>query len=288
LPLEVVVIDNASTDGAAQMVRDEFPWVRLVCNRVNRGFAAANNQAAARARGRWLLFLNNDAEAPPGALRRLLAYARAHPEAGLVGPRLRDGRGRTQLSARARPTVQALLHRTLLFRWTGLFRAAYRRYRGRGHDPDQTRAAEVLMGAALLIRRRLFRAVGGWDEGFTFGGEDIDLCRRVGRTHAVVYHPDVSLTHHGRASSRLQAGYAYSHTVAGIVHALRLGGCPEGALWFYKAVFTLEAPLVWLGHAAQWLWRRLRGRRTQAERSRLRLAGLWHFLTRGLAAFWRA
>jgi GT2 family glycosyltransferase len=138
------------------------------------------------------------------------------------------------------------------------------------------------------MRRRLFRTVGGWNEGFTFGGEDIDLCRRVGRSHAVVYHPEVGLLHHGRASSRRHAGYAYTHTVVGIAHALRRSGCSSGALLFYKAAFTLDAPLRWLGLAGSWLWRRLRGRAKQAQRCGERLAGLSHFLLRGLPAFWRA
>jgi GT2 family glycosyltransferase len=285
---EVIVVDNASTDGAADMVQKEFPEIVLIRNARNEGFARANNQAARRARGRYLFFLNNDTEVPPGALRRLLALARAHPEAGLIGPRLRDERGRTQLSCRGRPTVPALLHRTTLLRWTGLFRDAYRRYRGRARDPGRAGPAEVLMGAALLTRRRTFFDCGGWDESFTFGGEDVDLCTRVGRRHAVLYHPGVTILHHGRVSSRRHTGYTFSNTVVGMAHALRQGGCPAAALLFYKAVVTLDAPLQWLVHALRYLWRRLRGKWTQADRSRLHLRGLGHFLTHGLPAFWRA
>src|SRR5665213_1162499 len=139
LRLEVIVVDNDSTDGAAEMVERAFPRVVLVRNADNAGFARANNQAARLARGRYLFFLNNDTVVPPGALRRLVEYARAHPEIGLLGPRMRDGRGRTQVSCRRRPTVAALLHRTILLRWTGLFRAAYRRYRSRDAAIDQVR-----------------------------------------------------------------------------------------------------------------------------------------------------
>src|SRR5438067_729034 len=145
--LETIVVDNASQDGAAAMVARDFPEVVLVRNAENVGFARANNQAAGRARGRYLFFLNNDTVVPAGALRRLVAFADAHPEAGLIGPRLRDADGRWQISYRDRPTVAALLHRTLLFRWTGLFRRAYRRYRRLGFDPDRRRPVAVLMGA---------------------------------------------------------------------------------------------------------------------------------------------
>ena len=144
------------------------------------------------------------------------------------------------------------------------------------------------MGAALFVRRRLLVEVGGWDEGYTFGGEDIDLCTRVGRRHAVVYHPAVTVTHFGRAASRRHSGYAHAHTVVGITRYLRRSGCPRPALWAYKAALTLDAPLQWLCHAAEYLWRRARGRHAQAEKSRRVLRGLTYLLTRGLGPLWRA
>src|SRR5262249_10506204 len=110
--LEAIVVDNASTDGAADLVEQEFPEVILVRNDTNRGFSRANNQAAARARGRYLFFLNNDTQVPPGAVGRLYAFALDHPEAGLIGPRLRGPRGEAQVSYRLRPTMATLLHRT--------------------------------------------------------------------------------------------------------------------------------------------------------------------------------
>src|SRR5438105_3812922 len=91
--LEIIVVDNASTDGAADMVVAEFPHVVLVRNPLNAGFSHANNQAAKLASGEHLFFLNNDTLIPPGALRRLLDFARTRPDAGLIGPRLCDGNG---------------------------------------------------------------------------------------------------------------------------------------------------------------------------------------------------
>jgi GT2 family glycosyltransferase len=287
LRVEIIVVDNASTDGAADMVAREFPHVVLVRNRDNRGFSAANNQAAARARAPYLFFLNNDTLVPPGALRRLRDYARQRPEIGLIGPRLCDERGRPQLSFRSRPTVGAVLHRLNVLRWTGLFRRAYRNYRGRDGDLTTTRRVEVLMGAALFMPRRVFRLCGPWDESYVFGGEDIDLCARVGQRFDVIYHPDIEIIHYGRVSSRQHIGYAYAQTLIGITHFLGRNGS-RPAVWFYKAGLTLEAPLEWLKHAGRYLWCRLRGRDAKAERSRFALRGLSHFLAHDLFAFWKA
>ena len=287
LRLEVIVVDNASTDGAAEMVARAFPRVVLIRNTDNAGFARANNQAARRARGRYLFFLNNDTVIPPGALRRLVQYARAHPDIGLLGPRLRDRLGGIQASCRCRPNIAALLHRTIFFRWTGLFRAAYRRYRSRDEVVDQVRSVEVLMGAALLTRRDFFRESGGWDETFTFGGEDIELCTRIGRSRAVVYHPGIEIVHHGRASSRQRINVVYSQTLIGVTRAMRKAGVSSTALGMYKLIVTLDEPLHWLRQFGQYLVRRVQGRRAAAERSLTVLHGIGGFLRRGLAEFWR-
>jgi N-acetylglucosaminyl-diphospho-decaprenol L-rhamnosyltransferase len=287
LRLEIIVVDNASTDDAAEMVARAFPRVVLIRNADNTGFARANNQAARLARGRYLFFLNNDTVVPPGALRRLVEYARAHPEIGLLGPCLRDRRGHIQASCRRRPTIAALLHRTIFLRWTGLFRAAYRRYRSRDAAIDQVRPVEVLMGAALLTRRDVFRKSGGWDESFAFGGEDIELCTRIGRDRAVVYHPGIEIVHHGRASSRQRIDVVYAQTIIGVARAMRKAGASSTALGFYKLIVTLDEPLHWLRQYGQYLWRSAKGRRAAAERSLTVLHGIGGFLTRGLAEFWR-
>jgi GT2 family glycosyltransferase len=269
------------------MVARDFPEVVLMRNAENVGFAKANNQAADRASGRYLFFLNNDTVVHAGALRRLVAFADAHPEVGLIGPRLRDAAGRWQISYRDRPTVAALLHRTLLFRWTGLFRRAYRRYRRLGFDPDQRRPVAVLMGAAMLLPRDLFFACGRWDEGYAFGGEDIDLSLRINRCREVVYLPEVEITHYGRVSSRQNVAFADPNLEVGYVRTLRKSGTPAAALWLYKLAVTLDASPQCLAKCVQSAWRQLCGRREQAAKSWLAARGLGHFLTRGLAAFWR-
>jgi GT2 family glycosyltransferase len=286
--LEVIVADNASADGAADMVEREFPEAVLIRNDCNLGFATANNLAAQRARGNYLFFLNNDTWIPPGTLKHLLDYAERHPEIGILGPRLRDGAGNLQVSYRLRPTAMTLLHRTILLRWTGLLRRSYRRYRRQEFDPDNTRTVDVLMGAAMFMPRPVFEESGGWDPEFTFGGEDLDFSLRVGRRRPVVYHPAVEIVHFGRVSTRQHIGFASAHMAIGFLRYLRKAGHSPAALLFYKLVVTLDAPLQVIGKTLQFLWRRGRGDREKAAKSRAALRGVVHFIARGLLPFWRA
>jgi GT2 family glycosyltransferase len=286
--VEVIVIDNASGDGAADMVEREFPEVVLHRNDTNIGFARANNQAAELARGRFLFFLNNDTAVPPGTLRRLIDYCEAHPGVGMVGPRLRDGAGRPQVSYRLLPTLGTFLHRTALLRWTGLLKGTYRRYRRQDFDPNTTRVVEVLMGAAVFLPREVFFTCGAWDEEFAFGGEDIELSARVGRHYQVVYLPGVEVTHYGRVSTRQHIGFASTNMAIGFARYLRKSGCHPAGLFLYKLLVTLDAPVQLADKGAQYLWRRLCGRRDRANKSLLVVRGLSHFLVKGLLAFWRA
>jgi GT2 family glycosyltransferase len=286
--VEVIVVDNASTDGAVEMVAREYPEVVVVRNARNVGFAKASNQAAALARGKYLLFLNNDTYVPATSLRQLLDFAEEHPEAGMIGPRLCGADGRLQISFRQRPTIAALLHRTLLFRWTGLLKGSYYRYRRTGFGADETREVEVLMGAAVLMRREVFEGCGRWDEDFHFGGEDIELSDRVGRERPLMYVPAVEIVHHGRISSRQNVAFAAPNVAIGYIHYFRKAGAARASVLGYKVAVTLDAPFHMAAKVVQTVWRGVRGKRDKAEKSWLSAKGIWHFLTRELVRFWRA
>jgi hypothetical protein len=116
----------------------------------------------------------------------------------------------------------------------------------------------------------------------------LDLSLRVGRNRPVVYHPSVEITHYGRVSTRQHIGYASSQMAVGFVRYLRKSGCPGWGLLAYKLVVSLDAPAQLLVKGVQYLWRRARGQRDKADKSLLAFRGFWHFLTRGLVAFWRA
>lgn len=285
---EVVVVDNASVDGAAEMVAAEFPDVVLVRNSANLGFSRGNNQAAAAARGKYLFFLNNDTELAPNTLAEFVTFSRDNPEVGMVGPRLRGADGSFQISYRRKPTLGALLHRVTLLRWTGLFRRSYYEYRRDSFEPEGMREVEVLMGAAVFLSRDVFEQSGRWDERYRFGGEDLDLSTQVGQRRPVVYFSNVEVLHYGRVSSRANVGFSAPNVAIGYVHYFRKAGASRAALLTYKALVTLDAPVQIAFKLTQASWRCLTGRPAKARKSLLAARGVWHFLTGELRRFWCA
>ncbi len=285
---EVVVVDNASTDGAADLVAREFPQVVLVRNSENVGFSRGNNQAARLARGRYLFFLNNDTELQPNTLAEFVEFADRHPGVGMVGPKLRGADGQYQIAYRTKPTLAALLHRVALLRWTRLFRGAYYRYRRDTFEPDATRAVEVLMGAAVFLPREVFEQSGRWDERYRFGGEDIDLSTQVGMSHEVVYFSRVEVLHYGRVSSRANVGFSAPNVAIGYVHYFRKAGVGRAALLTYKALVTIDTPVHIGVKLAEGVLRLARGKPQKARKSWLAARGMWHFFRNELVRFWKA
>ncbi len=197
---EVVVVDNGSTDGSPEMVRADFPWVRLIENGENAGFVRATNQAIAESRGDYLLLLNSDALAPPGSLARMVSLMRDLSDAGAVAPKLINPDGSFQASYARFPT--------LLSESLSAF-GLNRRLWGPHHPSPPPRPDEKphpvdwAPGACLLLRRSAVEAVGPLDEGFWMYSEDTDLCYRIHRAGWKVYYlPDVEIVHFGGASSK--------------------------------------------------------------------------------------
>ncbi len=178
--LEIVVCDNASVDGTAELVAASFPTVRLLRHAENIGFAAANNRAAAQATGRHLLFLNPDTWVDADLAAVLVRFLDSHEQAGGCAPRVLNPDGSLQRgSVRAFPTLTTLLYDQL-----GLSRLLPRSPRF-GHylmtwwDHQQQREVDQPMGACLAVRREAFAAVAGFDEGYFMYFEDVELCRAL-------------------------------------------------------------------------------------------------------------
>ena len=175
---DVWVVDNASTDGSPDLVRDEFPWVRLIASDENLGFGAAVNLIAGRTNSRWLAPANADIRLSGGALGLLLAAGERHPEAAVIAPRLTLPDGATQHSVLPFPTIPFTLAYvsgvTRLSR-----RAAHHWCIDKGFDPDEERTVPWAVGAFLLVRRQAWDAVGGFDRDQWMYAEDLDLGWRL-------------------------------------------------------------------------------------------------------------
>lgn len=191
---EVILVDNASTDATPELLSQLEGDVRVIVNPQNLGFAKACNQGAAMARGRYVLFLNNDTEPQPGWLEPLIKTLDGDPAVGAVGARLLYPDGSLQ---HAGVTVTEDLQQ-------GLPLNCLHRYHRlpADHPPANVRAeVQVVTGAALMIRRELFHEVGGFDEGYWNGNEDVDLCFTLGQQGwRIVYEPESCLVHHESVS----------------------------------------------------------------------------------------
>lgn len=194
---EVVVADNASADDTAGFVAATYPDVRVVRRARNDGLSAAINDGVAASRGRNVLVLNPDTRVTAGAVAVLSRYLDAHPDVGVVGPKLLDDDGALQLSCRAFPGyATAIFNRySLLTRMLPGNRYS-RDYLMRDFDHATVRDVDWVSGAACMLPRRVFDEAGGWDAGYFMFNEDVDLCRRVhGLGYRVVYLPEAVVYH---------------------------------------------------------------------------------------------
>jgi hypothetical protein len=209
--VEVIVVDNGSTDGSVEMARAEFPAVALIANADNRGFPAANNQGIRAANGRYVLLLNPDTQVAADALAALVVFADAHPDVGVVGPQLLNPDGSVQSSRRRFPTLA-----TALFESTWLQPYAPRRlldhYYVRDRPDDLQQGVDWVDGAALMARRTAIDQVGLLDEGFFMYSEELDWCRRFRAAGwRVTYEPAARIVHHRGKSSEQAVAARHIH-----------------------------------------------------------------------------
>ena len=189
MPHELIVVDNGSTDGSREMLR-ERPDLQLI-ELDNPGFGAANNAAAKLAGGEYLLLLNSDCELDRNAMQLLADELRDDPRVGIVGPLLRFPNGRLQPSMGRAPTLLTeMLQKTMLHRLIN-----YYTYSPRSYVSD--RDADWVTGACMMVRRKLYEELGGFDEQFFMYMEDLDLCDRARAAgYAIRFTPRASAVHH--------------------------------------------------------------------------------------------
>jgi hypothetical protein len=186
---EVLVVDNASDDGSVQMLQKNFPWVRVIINRNNEGFARANNQALRAARGEFLLLINPDTVVQEDTLRVMLRFFQENPGVGMAGCKILNPDGTFQLACRRSfPTPWVAF--TRLAGLSGLFPRSrlFGRYNLTYLSPDETYEIDAVSGSFMMLRRQVYQEVGGLDEAFFMYGEDLDWCYRIQREGWRIYY----------------------------------------------------------------------------------------------------
>ena len=242
---EALVVDNGSSDGSQRMLEEEFPWVRLLSNPTNGGYAQACNLGAMASPAPYVMVLNSDVEFLKGHPLELVDWMEERPEAGAVGPRLLNTDGSLQFSCRGFPSLWVSLGHAFLgdlFPGNPFTRA----YQMKDCGHDRPMAVEWVSGAAMLLRRSAFEEAGGFDEGYFMYVEDVDLCWRLRRLGWEVYYlPQVELLHHvARSSSQQGTRMLYHHHRSMFRFFRRRHPGPAG---------LALAPLVMAGIAARFL-----------------------------------
>lgn len=270
-PHEVIVVDNASRDGSAAMVQAEFPQVRLIANRDNRGFAAANNQGLEVARGANLLLLNPDTLVLEGAVDRMLDWLARHPDVGAAGCQVLEGPGVIQRTCFADPTPlnQAIVE-------LGLMRFARRLSRlGRPWYLDWDRRSErdvdVVSGMFLLVPRRVLEEVGPLDPAFFIYAEEADWCRRIRKAGwRCVFTPEAQIIHldgGSKSTAQIKPRMHVQMQKSNLIYARKHHGWPGFLL--VKGLYALSSALRLLAFGTLRLLRR-----DPETRARARLAGV--------------
>ena len=276
---EILVVDNASSDGSAKMVANDFAAsfapVRLFRSEINLGFAGANNPAIEAARGRYLVLLNSDAFFHPGALRLAIEHMDADPSAGVGGARLVGPSGNWQPSARAFPTVfrTFVVYSGLATRYPNsrVFGAFDRTWA----DPFLDAEVDWVPGAFSIMRREALAKSGLFDINFFLYSEEVDLCRRIKASgFRVLYWPNVVVTHIGGESSRKLTTLKFSDGESQVV----LWRMRATLLYFRKHHGIGVWGIRWLEdsmHVLRWLrnrWSSSPARRDRAEEAKVFLA----------------
>lgn len=198
---EVFVIDNNSSDGSAIMVSGEFPQVKLIASQENLGFAKGNNLGINQATGDYLLLLNPDTVIASETINQSLRFMKSHPEAGAMGCRMVYPDGREQASVRRLPTIWPIL--LILLKVPKIFPnlKSIKKYLAEDFDYSQTQAVEQIMGAYMLLPKKVLTEVGLLDERFFTWFEEVDLCRRIKNAgYTIYYYCGTKIIHHGGQS----------------------------------------------------------------------------------------
>jgi GT2 family glycosyltransferase len=259
MEVEIIIVDNASTDGSMAYLNDKFAGLRIISNEKNVGFAKACNQGAALASGELVLFLNPDTLIAEDSLSSSVDFFQKHQDCGALGVKMIDGSGRfLKESKRSFPSPQTSLFK--LFGLASLFPTSriFSRYHLGHLDKDKDHEVDVLAGAYMMIRKEVLDVVGGFDETFFMYGEDVDLSYRIQKAgYRNYYFAGTSIIHFkGESTKRGSLNYVrmfynamsifvrkhYGGTRAGVFNA-----AIHSAIWVRAAISAFSKFIRWIG-----------------------------------------
>lgn len=234
--VEVIVVDNNSSDGSADFVTKFFPWVKLIRNTDNLGFGVACNMGSKIATGEYIYFINPDVRLDTNSIKPLLQFLAQQPNVGLVAPQIKNDNGTTQHSVRqfVSPLIMFLLisKLALLLSWTKL----WQRYMCTNFSHQQFRSVDQVMGAAMFMRTTDFHDFGGFDPNFFIWFEEVDLCLRIKQAGKLIIFNPQAVVWHSKSRSFTQVSML-----------TRLRYFNNSALYYAKKHFSTSAYIaVWL------------------------------------------
>jgi GT2 family glycosyltransferase len=194
ISFEQLVVDNGSTDDTVKIVKEKYPWVKLIHNQQNIGFGAANNMAAKMSNGEFLLFLNPDMRVSPESLDTMVEWMRSHHNVGLASCRLVDENGILNADAQPRRFPGLFDQLAIILKLPHLFPSILDHYMFKGFDADKEQEVDSVRGSFMIMRREVFEKLGwAFDPRYFIWFEDVDTCREVQRLgYKVVHTPIIS------------------------------------------------------------------------------------------------
>ncbi len=221
LNIETIVVDNASRDGTPEMVREEFPNVKVVESPINSGFAAGNNLGIRKSTGKYIMILNPDVAIMNNSIDVLYQFMEQHPEVGLAGPRLINPDGTTQASCRTFPTPQIVIYRRTPLGKLPTPKKMLKRHLMVNWDHSKNSPVDWMIGACFFVRREAMEKVGLMDERFFLYLEDVDWCRRFWQAgYQVYYIADAEMVHYHQRLSAENPGLKGIFSYATRIHII--------------------------------------------------------------------
>lgn len=258
LAVEVIVVDNASSDGSPEMVEKEFPRVRLIQTGANLGFAGGNNKGIEHATGKYVFLINSDVEVGEDTFGKLVGYLDENPDIGLLGPKILSADGGIQRSSMGFPTVENSLYRAIaldrLFPNSRRFGSQLMTF----WDHNSTRDVDVVNGCFWAARVDAIKQVGVLDDRFFMYGEDVDWCRRFHQQGwRVVFYPSAEVIHYGAGSSSNAPQRFYVQLYRSKLMMFQKHSSPVEAtlyrmiLLFHQTIRMSAFSVLWIGKPSQ-------------------------------------